>query len=69
MKIRVVRSFGAYKAGQVFEWGDGMARIFQGRGLIVPVDDEKPEERIETAAVEHRTERAVIDQKPRKKQK
>lgn len=69
MKIRVVRSFGAYKAGQVFEWGDGIARIYQGRGLIVQVEDEQPEGRMETATVEHRAERAVIDQKPRKKQK
>jgi len=63
MKIRVLKSFGGYKAGQQFDWGDGMARIFIGRGLIAPV-----EERTEAAVLEQRAERAMIDNRPKKRQ-
>ena len=65
MKIRVLRAFACYKPGQLFEWGDGAARILIGRGLIAPVE----ETRTETAMVEERAERAAIDTKPRKRQK
>lgn len=64
MKVRVTHDFGAYKAGQVFEWGDGFARLMIGRGVVQQVED-----RMEAATVETRTERAAIDLKPRKRQK
>jgi hypothetical protein len=60
MRIRVVKSFGGYKAGQVFDWGDGMARILVGRGVI----EEVREQPVEAAAVERRAERASIDSQP-----
>jgi hypothetical protein len=63
MKIKVLRSFGGYKAGQEFDWGDGIARLYIGRGLVAPV-----EERVEAAVVEQRSERAMIDTRPRKRQ-
>lgn len=50
MKIRILKSFNGYKVGQVFDWGDGMARVLIARGLIGPA--------VETAAVEVRAERA-----------
>ena len=28
MKIRVLKGFNGYRVGQVFNWGDGMARVF-----------------------------------------
>lgn len=64
MKVRVRQNFGAYKAGQVFEWGDGFARLMIGRGVVEQIED-----RMEAATVETRTERAAIDLKPRKRQK
>lgn len=66
MKIRIAKAFGGYKVGQTFDWGDGIARIFTARGLVIPVDDERA---VETAAVEERAERAVVESKPRKRQK
>lgn len=53
MKIRVIKSFNGYKAGQVFDWGDGMARMLMARGLIEPA-----EKTVEAAVVEVRAERA-----------
>jgi hypothetical protein len=66
MKIRVLKSFGAYKVGQTFDWGDGIARIYVARGLVAPMVDEQ---RIESATMEERAERAVLEPKPRKRQK
>lgn len=66
MKIRVLKAFGAYKVGQTFEWGDGIARIYAARGLVAPVADEQ---RVEAATMEERAERAVLEPKPRKRQK
>ena len=61
MKIRVIRSYDAYEAGQVFEdWPSGMCEILIQRGLI--------EEFFETADAEQETpERAAVDLKHRKK--
>jgi hypothetical protein len=55
MKIRILKSFNGYKTGQVFEWGDGMARVFIARGLAAPV--EAP---VEAAAAEVAAERAEV---------
>lgn len=65
MKVRVIKSFGGYKAGQVFDWGDGMARILVGRGVV----EEVREQPVETAAVERRVERAVMEQPVRRRVK
>jgi hypothetical protein len=43
MKIRVVKAFNGYRVGQVFDWGDGMARIFIARGMIEPVGEKTAE--------------------------
>jgi hypothetical protein len=61
MKIRIVRNFDAYEAGQIFEeWPGGMCEILIQRGLI--------EEFVETADAEPETlERAAIDLKHKKK--
>jgi hypothetical protein len=63
VKIRVVRAFNGYRIGQVFEWGDGMARIFIARGFIEPAEA-KP---VERAVVEEEVERAVIEDKPKRR--
>lgn len=65
MKIRVLKSFNGYRVGQVFDWGDGMARIFIARGMVEAVG-EKP---IETAAVEERSEKATVQTQARKRVK
>lgn len=65
VKIRLLQTFGGYKAGQVFDWSDGMARIYVARGLAVPVE----ERAVETATLERREERAVVQQPVRRKQK
>jgi hypothetical protein len=43
MRIRIVRNFANYKAGQEFDWADGMARVFVARGMIEPIIDPEPE--------------------------
>lgn len=63
VKIRVVRPFNGYRTGQVFDWGDGMARIFIARGFIEPVE-EKP---VERAVVEQDVERAVVVEQPKRR--
>lgn len=55
MKIRVVKGFNGYRVGQVFDWGDGMARVFIARGLVQPVENE-----VERAVVDKDVERAVV---------
>lgn len=61
MKIRVIRNYDAYEAGQVFEdWPSGMCEILIQRGLI--------EEFVETADVDTESlERATSDVKHKKK--
>jgi hypothetical protein len=61
MKIRIIRSYDAYEAGQVFEdWPGGMCEILIQRGLI--------EEFVETADAEQENlESAAVDLKHRKK--
>ena len=58
MKIRIAKSFNGYRIGQVFDWGDGMARVMIARGLVVPAD-EKPVER--AVAPDGDIERAVVN--------
>jgi hypothetical protein len=65
MKIRVLKSFNGYRVGQVFDWGDGMARIFIARGMVEAVG-EKP---AETAMLEERTEKATVQSQARKRVK
>ena len=55
MKIRIAKSFNGYRIGQVFEWGDGMARVMIARGLVVPADQP-----VERAVTSENVERAVI---------
>lgn len=56
MKIRVLKPFAGYRAGQEFDWGDGAARIYIARGLVEEVDSRA----VETATVERRSEQAVM---------
>ena len=65
MKIRVTKSFNGYRVGQVFDWGDGMARIFIARGMVEPVG----EKATETATLEERTEKATVQSQARKRVK
>ena len=39
MKVRIKKSFAGYRIGQEFDWGDGMARIYLGRGMVEQVTD------------------------------
>jgi len=63
MKIRVLVPFGGYRAGQEFDWADGMARILIARRLIERVGNE-----VEAAMVEQRSDTAMVDGKYRKRQ-
>lgn len=65
MKIRVLKSFNGYRIGQIFDWGDGMARIFIARGMVEAVG-ERP---VEAAAVEERLEKAAVQSQARKRVK
>ena len=65
MKIRILKPFAGYRAGQEFNWGDGAARIYVARGLA----EEIGERRLEAATVEERSERATMPQPARRKPK
>ncbi len=39
MRVRIKKSFAGYRVGQEFDWGDGMARIYLGRGMVEQVAD------------------------------
>jgi hypothetical protein len=58
MRIRIAKAFNGYKIGQVFDWGDGMARVMVARGLVVPADAPAVERAVAPAAD---LERAVVD--------
>lgn len=62
MKVRILKSFSGYRVGQVFDWGDGMARIYIARGMAEPVVE------VERATVEPRAERAVVQTAVKRKQ-
>lgn len=58
MKIRVTRSFGVYKRGQVFDWADGLANLMIAKKLVEPVEAAVIEEdQVERAAEEYRPRR------------
>ena len=56
VKIRIKRNFGNYKAGQEFDWADGMARVMVARGLVEEVVAKAPQ--VEEATVQPVVERA-----------
>lgn len=67
MRVRVLKTFRGYKKGQVFNnWADGMARIFIARGVVEELPNERAVERVETATVEERAERAAITSRKKK---
>ena len=66
MKIRVLKGFNGYRVGQVFNWGDVMARVFIARGLVEAVEDTKA---VERAVVEQDVEHAVVKPKVKKRGK
>lgn len=37
MRVRIKKAFAGYRIGQEFDWGDGMARIYLGRGMVEQV--------------------------------
>ena len=67
MKIRVIRNFDCYIAGQEFEdWPAGMSEILIQRGFI---EDAGPAPSVETAEAAESSERAATDRRPpRRKQ-
>ena len=65
MKIRITKAFAGYRIGQQFDWADGMARIYIGRGMAVEVRDDEPV--VEEASVEPVVEQAVVKTKRKAK--
>lgn len=66
MKIRITKAFAGYRKGQEFDWADGMARIYVGRGMAEEVR-EADEPVVEEASVEPRVEQAVVKTKRKSK--
>lgn len=68
MKVRIKKAFAGYRIGQVFEWADGMARIYVGRGMVEEVvEAPQADDEIEEAQVAAPVERATVNQKRRPK--
>ena len=66
VKIRIAKAFNGFKVGQVFDWGDGMARVFIARGVVVPAGDDKPVERaVQDQPVERAVYQPPIKRKPK----
>jgi hypothetical protein len=65
VKIRVTKAFNGYRIGQVFDWGDGMARVMIARGMVEPAEEKAIERAV---APDADVERAVVNQ-PVKKRK
>jgi len=57
MRVRVIKNFSGYRVGQIFDWADGMARIYLGRGMVEQVAEDAV---LEEAAIKPRVEQAVI---------
>ena len=69
MKVRVLSAFDIYKRGSEFDWPGPMVKILKARGLVEVLDHEE-ESPVEAAiAPEEKTERAVINKKPRRRKK
>lgn len=69
MKVRVLSAFDIYKRGSEFDWPGPMVKILKARGLVEVLDHEE-ESPVEAAiAPEEKTERAVINKKPRRRRK
>lgn len=70
MKIRVCRSFAAYKKGQEFDWSRGMCRLLIARGLIEeivqPAEGETGDV-LEQAEFQPVVEQAVVKKKRKPK--
>lgn len=64
MKIRMSRPYGAYKAGESVEVDPGLAARLLAWGYAV---EDRQQDLIETAAVEHRAETADVNPKRRRK--
>lgn len=65
MKIEVLKGFGVYVPGQVFDdWPGGMCQILIGRGLIREVAAAEP---LEVAEEEPVTERAEMPARKKRK--
>ena len=58
MKIRVTKAFNGYRIGQVFDWGDGMARVMIARGMVEPAEEKAIERAV---APDGDLERAVVN--------
>lgn len=56
MKVKVLRSFLAYKPDQLLDPPDGVANVWIKRGLVEPVQ----EHALESAMVEHESENTMI---------
>lgn len=65
MKIRITKAFAGYRIGQEFDWADGMARIYIGRGMAEEARDSEPV--VEEASVEPMVEQAVVKTKRKAK--
>lgn len=66
MKIRVIKGFGLYKPGQVFDWPRPMCRLLLARGVIEEFVDPVA---VESAAVEPEVEVAAETKKPTRRKK
>lgn len=67
MKVVITRSFGSYKRGMRFDWAPAFANILIRRGLVESLETQ-PE--LEAAvAPDQDVERAVANNKPRRRRK
>ena len=60
MRIRILKAFSGYRIGQEFDWSDGMARIYIGRGMAEEIGEAVEQRAVEEAQVEARVERATM---------
>jgi len=69
MKVRVLSAFDIYKRGSEFDWPAPMVKLLKARGLV-EVLEQQEESPVEAAvAPEEKTERAVVNKKPRRRRK
>lgn len=66
MKIRMTRAYGAYKVGETIQADTGLAARLMAWGYAV---EDKQQDLIETASVEHRSETADVNPQRKRKQK